>query len=88
MKKLKFSGREAAILRVIDFTTGTPGAEIMERTCIDSDELLDILNGLLDVGYIETNPITERVSLDHLLDTIFEVNPAYAHDLRGAIARR
>lgn len=88
MRKMKFSGRETAVLRAIDFATGTPGADIMAATFMDSDELLSVLNGLLDVGYIETSPACEHVSDEAFLQTCFEVNPAYAHDLRAAIARR
>jgi hypothetical protein len=88
MKKIKFSGRETAVLRAIDFTTGTSGEEIMTHTFIDSDEMLDVLNGLLECGYIETNPASERVAAESLITTVFEMNPAYVHQLRIAIARR
>lgn len=88
MKKMKFSGREMAALRAIDFATGTTGAEIMDRTRIEPDELLDILNGLLDAGYVETIPMCERLKAEALADALFEVNPAYVHELRGAIVRR
>jgi hypothetical protein len=88
MKKMKFSGRELAVLRAVDFATGTTGAEIAERTRIEPDELLDILNGLLDAGYVETIPAVERVCAEAFEETLFEVNPAYVHELRGAIIRR
>lgn len=88
MKKMKFSGREVAVLRAVDFATGTTGGEIVERTHIEPEELLDILNGLLDAGYVETIPMCERVKAEALPDILFEVNPAYVHELRSAIVRR
>jgi len=88
MKKIKFSGRELAVLRAIDFSTGTTGAEIIERTHMDAEEITDILNGLLDAGFAEANPPLARVEVFALFETFFEINPAYVHDLRAVIARR
>jgi hypothetical protein len=88
MKKIKLSGREAAVLRAIDFATGTPGGDIIERTHIELDDLVDIVNGLMDVGYVETNPALQKVAATQLPATIFDVNPAYAHDLKAALLRR
>lgn len=88
MRKLKFSGRESSVLRAIDFSTGTSGMEIMERTLMDSTELLDIANRLLDLGYIEALPAAEQVSEATFLAAHFEINPAFAGDLRAAILRR
>ena len=88
MKTLKFSGREASVLRAIDFATGTIGAEILVKTRIEPMDALDILNGLLDVGFIETNPPQqEHVSPRAFYRTLFEVNPAYIHNLREALIR-
>ncbi len=87
MKKIKLSGREVAVLRAIDFSLGTLGGEIMERTHIERGELIDILNGLLDAGYIETNPAALRVDYGELEETVFEVNPSYALDLKEVTKR-
>jgi DNA-binding MarR family transcriptional regulator len=88
MKTLKFSGREISILRAIDFATGTIGAEILVKTRIDAQDALDILNALLDAGFIETNPPQmDHVQLAVFYHTIFEVNPAYAHELRKTFIR-
>jgi hypothetical protein len=89
MRVLKFSGREASVIRAIDFATGTSGAEILLKTRIDAQEALDILNSLLDVGYVETNPAqqthVERKAFYHMM---FEVNPAFVHELKKALVRR
>ena len=83
MKTLKFSGRETSVLRAIDFATGTLGAEIVVKTRIDAQDALDILTALLDAGFIETNPPqNDHVQLKTFYHTIFEINPAYAHDMK------
>jgi DNA-binding MarR family transcriptional regulator len=88
MKLLKFSGRETSVLRAIDFTTGTLGAEIVARTRIEPQEALDILNSLLDAGYIETNPAQQaHVERAAFYWTTFEINPAFIHQLKKSIAR-
>ncbi len=88
MKMMKFSGREASVLRAIDFATGTIGAEILVKTRIDAQDALDILNALLDAGYIETNPPQlGHVELKAFYHTNFEVNPAYAHELKKSFIR-
>lgn len=87
MRKIKLSGREAAVIRCIDPTSSTPGLEIRERTHIDAEDLVDVVNGLLDAGFMETVPSSERVDLAHFDTTIFEVNPAYTHELRAATRR-
>ena len=85
---MRFSGREFAIIRAIDFATGTIGSEIVLKTRINTHDALDILNGLLDAGFIETNPIRFGHVAEHEFDdVIFEVNPAYAHELRKALIR-
>jgi len=88
MKTLKFSGRETAVIRAIDFATGTLGSEILAKTRLDLPDALDILNALLDAGFIETTPAQqEHVEPAAFLQTTFEVNPAYAHDLRKCFVR-
>jgi len=86
MKNLKFSGREASVIRAIDFATGTLGAEIIVKTRIEAQDVLDILNGLLDAGFIETNPPQqEHVELKAFYHTVWEANPAYIHQMRKAL---
>jgi hypothetical protein len=88
MKVLKFSGRETSVLRAIDFTMGTVGAEIVVKTRIEPQEALDILNGLMDAGYIETNPPQQdHVEWKAFYRTMFEVNPAFVHQLKKSLVR-
>jgi len=88
MKQLRFSGRETAVLRAIDFTNGTTGEEIVAKTRLDAEEALDILNGLLDAGFVETVPPQQHhVLLNEFNLLTYEVNPAFAHDLKKALIR-
>jgi DNA-binding MarR family transcriptional regulator len=87
MKKIKLSGRELAVLRAIDFSTGTEGSAVLERTQLERGDLVDILNSMMEVGYVETNPVSQCVKPDLLHETMLEINPAYVHDLRAAIVR-
>ncbi len=87
MKQIKLSGREQAVIRAIDYTAGSTGDEICERTQIDGIDLADILNGLYDVGYVECFPPIEPVTYLNYAATRFEVNPAYALQLRETLKR-
>jgi DNA-binding MarR family transcriptional regulator len=62
MKQIKLSGRERAVLRAIDFSTGTLGQDLLEHTRLQPEDLVDILNGLMDVGYAEVVPFSEHTS--------------------------
>jgi hypothetical protein len=88
MKQLRFSGRETAVIRAIDFTNGAVGEEIVMKTRLGPDDAVDILNSLLDAGFIETNPPQqEHVKLVQFPEMRFEINPAFAHDLKKAMVR-
>lgn len=87
MKQIKLSGREQAVLRAIDYATGSTGDEIRERTQIDGGDLADVLNGLYDVGYVETFPPVEPVTSHNYAVTRFEINPSYALQLKAAMKR-
>jgi len=87
MKKIKLSGRERTVLRAIDFATGTSGEEMLERTKLAPEDLVDVLNGLMTVGYAEMRPYAEHTSIETLRETMFDVNPSYALQLREAMIR-
>ena len=87
MRKIKLSGREAAVVRSIDYTANTPGLEIRERTHMELEDLVDVINGLMDAGFVETHPPSERVAMEAFDATMFEVNPAYSQELRVATRR-
>lgn len=87
MKQIKLSGREAAVVKAIDFSTGTPGAEILERTKLVREDLVDIVNGLMDVGFVECTPMRDNIDNQCLDETVLEVNPSYALALRDALRK-
>lgn len=87
MKQIKLSGREQAVLRAIDYATGNTGEELRERTQLDAGDLADVLNGLCEVGYVETFPPIEPVTFLNYEATRFEINPSYAQQLKETLRR-
>ncbi|HEV7866614.1 MAG TPA: hypothetical protein VGO90_02965 [Chthoniobacteraceae bacterium] len=87
MRQIKLSGREQAVVRSIDYASGSTGAEIQERTHIDGDDLPDTLNGLCELGYVECFPPTEPLTTLNYAAIRFEVNPSYALELKEAMKR-
>lgn len=88
MKQIKLSGREQAILRSIDYASGSTGEEIRDRTQMEAGDIADVLNGLFDVGYVEAFPLVEAVTVQNCAATRFEINPAYALQLKEAMKRK
>lgn len=88
MRHIKLSGREASVVRVIGFTESILGAEIRDQTHMEVEDISDTLNGLLAAGFIDSIPYAEEVPLAEMPATAFELNPAYAHELKQALARR
>jgi hypothetical protein len=88
MREIKLSGREAAVVRAIGFAESMLGAEILDSTRMEPEDVGDTLNGLIAAGFVETIPYAEQVDLAEMPSTAFEVNPAYVHELRNAISRR
>ena len=87
MKQINLSGREQAVLRAIDYTVGSTGEEIFERTQIEPGDVADILNGLFDVGFVETFPPVGPITALNFSATRFEMNPSYALQLKAALKR-
>ncbi len=88
MKQIKLSGREMVVLRAIGFALPLSGAEIQEATRLADEDLSDVLNGLMVVGYVESTPYAENIPAERVRETEFEVNSAYAHELKEALQRR
>lgn len=64
------------------------GAELQDHTRMEPDDLTDTLNSLMSAGFVESVPFFEEVQLADMPVTAFELNPAYAHELKGAISMR
>ena len=86
-RQIKLNGREMGVMRTIGFGLGVTGAEIQARSQIDPDDLCDILNTLLDCGYLSTASMKERVPFLEYATETFEINPSYASDLKVAMRR-
>jgi hypothetical protein len=88
MRHIKLTGREASVVRAIGFSEGMLGAEILDATHMDPEDVTDTLNSLLSAGFIETVPYTELVDMAEMPVTSFEMNPSYSQDLKAAMFRR
>ncbi len=87
MKQIKLSGREMAVLRSIDYASGSTGVEIREKTAIDGVDVAEILNALCDIGYVEVFPPADPVTYLNYAESRFEINPSYALQLKEAMKR-
>ena len=88
MRHIKLSGREATIVRAIGFTEAMMGAELQDHTHMDVEDVTDTLNSLISAGFVESVPYYDEVQLAEMPVTAFELNPAYAHELRQALYLR
>jgi hypothetical protein len=88
MRHIKLSGREATVVRAIGFTEPMMGTELQDQTHMDVEDVTDILNSLMSAGFVESVPYYDEVQLAEMPVTAFEVNPAYASELKQALYRR
>lgn len=88
MRDIRLSGREVAVVRAIGFAESMLGAEILDFTHMEPEDVGDTLNGLIAAGFVETIPYAEQVDLAEMPATAFEINPAYVHELRVAVSQR
>jgi hypothetical protein len=87
MRNIRLTGREASVVRVIGFAEGMLGAEVQDNTHMEADDVTDTLNSLMSAGFVECVPYRDQVEMAEMPVTSFEVNPAYAHQLRDALHR-
>ena len=88
MRNIKLSGREATVVRSIGFTEAMMGAEIQDCTHMDIGDVTETLNGLMSAGFVESIPFCDVVQIAEMPVTAFELNPAYAQELKQALYRR
>jgi hypothetical protein len=88
MRHVKLSGREASVVRAIGFTESLLGSEIQDTTHMEAEDVTEVINALLAAGFVESVPYSDQVEMAEMPVTAFEVNPAYVHELRQALARR
>ena len=87
MRRIKLTGREATIVRAIGFAEAMLGADIQDHTHMQPEDITDTLNSLMSAGFAESVPYFEQVEMAQMPSTSFELNPAYAHELREALRR-
>ena len=87
MRNIKLTGREATVVRAIGFAEGMLGAELQDNTRMQPDDITDTLNGLISAGFVESVPYRDEIDLAEMPVTSFEVNAAYAHELKEALRR-
>lgn len=93
MRALRLTSRERAVMRGIDETSGTLGSELLEHVHLEDTDLLDVLHGMVNAGLLETFapgsefPLVHDVPMEHFRTTRFELNPAFAQEIRQAMRR-
>lgn len=87
MRNIKLTGREATVVRALGFAESMLGAEVMDNTRMEAEDVTDTLNSLMSAGFVESLPYCDEVELAEMPVTAFEVNAAYVHELRQALIR-
>lgn len=88
MRNIRLTGREASVVRAIGFAEAMMGAELQDHTRMEAEDLTDTLNSLISAGFVESVPYSEEVAMAEMPITAYELNPAYAHELKEALYRR
>lgn len=83
MRQIKLTGREASVIRAIGFTEAMSGVEIQEFTRMEPEDVTDTLNGLMSAGFVESLPYSEQIEMAAMPVTMFEINPAYVHEIKA-----
>ncbi len=73
------------MIRALGFGLAVPGNELLEVTHLSDEDLADVLNAMMEVGYVESTPFTEKTEAAALAVTSFEVNSGYVHELKAAL---
>lgn len=73
------------VVRAIGFAEPKVGAEILDFTRMEAEDVGDTLNGLIAAGFVEPIPYAEQVDLAEMPTLSYEVNPAYSQELRSAL---
>lgn len=87
MRVIKLTGREATVVRAIGFTEAMLGTEIQDHARMELDDITDTLNSLIAAGFVESIPYYDEVPMAETPGTAFELNPAYALELKRALRR-
>lgn len=86
-RPIKVSGREGGVLRAIGYGLGVKGTDLAERMQMDQSDLVDVLNALIELGYVEAASMKQSVAVEDFADDTFEMNPSFVNDLKEALKR-
>jgi len=86
-KPIKLNGREASVIRAIGYGLGMNGKDLIEQTQLPKEDLCDILNTLLEAGYLETPTMKEKTDVDSIEAETFEVNGSFVAGLKAAMKK-
>jgi len=85
VSEINLNGGEISILKTIGLGgTSMAGAQLVERIEMEPAELIDALEGLIALGYIQANRVGIR-TMDAVKSASFRVSQAYARELRDAV---
>jgi len=88
MRKIRLTGREMSVVRALGFGTGATGKELLEVTSFEEQDLLELLFGMMNAGFVVTTPYLLDISLEQIQEVNFEVNPAYARQIRQTMIKK
>lgn len=85
MSEINLNGGEISILKTIGLGgTSISGAQLVERVDMEDAELIDALEGLVALGYVQANRVGIR-TVDAVKSAIFRVSQAHARELRDSV---
>ena len=85
VSEINLNGGEISIVKTIGLGgTSISGAQLLERIDMEEAELIDALEGLIVLGYVQANRIGIR-TIDAVRGARFRVSQAHARELRDAV---
>jgi hypothetical protein len=85
VSEINLNGGEISILKTIGLGgTTISGAHLAERIDMEEAELIDALEGLVALDYVQANRVGIR-TMDAVKSASFRVNQAHARELRDSV---
>ena len=85
VSEINLNGGDISIVKTIGLGgTSISGAQLLERIDMEEAELIDALEGLIVLGYVQANRIGIR-TIDAVRGASFRVSQAHARELRDAV---
>lgn len=85
-REIKLDGGEITVLKTLGLSgTQLQGEILLERMeGMESGEVIDTINGLIELGYVLSSKVNLR-SVEDVQRTLLRVNPSYSRDLKDAL---